>query len=211
DFKYPTMAQFWTPMGWTDRERAVRGEHHYGVIGRLKPATPLQQAQAEMNAISSRLEQQYPEDDKGWGAILIPLREQLVGEVRPAPLVLPGAFGFVLLLACANVANLPLAKTFARRKEIAVRAALGASRGRVLQQVLSETILLSLAGGLAGLLVANAGTTLITKFLSNSLPRFAVVSTDIWVLAFTLSLSVLTGIVAGVVPASRLAKTDVNE
>jgi putative ABC transport system permease protein len=210
-FRFPSWAQFWTPMAWTDRERAVRGEHHYLVIARLKPSTPLQQAQTEMNTISSRLEQQYPEDDKGWGAILIPLRQQLVGEVRSALLVLLGAVAFVLLIACANVANLTLAKTFARRREIAIRGALGASRGRVLQQVLSETILLSLAGGLAGLLVANAGTVLITKFLSHSLPRFAVISMDLWVLSFTLTVSVLTGIVAGLAPAFRLAKTDVNE
>ena len=211
DFKFPSFAQFWTPMAWTDRERAVRGEHHYLVIGRLKPSTQLQQAQSEMNTISRRLEQQYPEDDNGWGAILVPLREQLVGDVRPALLVLLGAVAFVLLIACANVANLTLAKTFARRREIAIRAALGASRSRVLQQVLAETVLLSLAGGLAGLLVANVGTVIITKFLSNSLPRFAVISTDGWVLAFTLTVSLLTGIIAGLAPASRLAKTDVNE
>jgi putative ABC transport system permease protein len=210
-FKFPSWAQFWTPMAWTDRERAVRGEHHYLVIARRKSGTPLQQAQTEMNTISSRLEQQYPEDDKGWGAILIPLRQELVGEVRPALLVLLGAVAFVLMIACANVANLTLAKTFARRREIAIRAALGATRGRVLQQVLSETILLSLAGGLAGLLVANAGTVLITKFLSHSLPRFAVISIDLWVLTFTLTVSLLTGIFAGLAPASRLAKTDVNE
>jgi len=211
NFRFPSFVQFWTPMAWTNKERAVRGEHHYLVIGRLKPDTQLQQAQTEMNTISSRLEQQYPEDNKGWGAILIPLREQLVGQVRPALLVLLGAVAFVLLIACANVANLTLAKTFARRKEIALRAALGAGRGRVLQQVLSETILLSLAGGLAGLLVANAGTALITKFLANSLPRFAVISIDAWVLVFTLTISLLAGITAGLAPALRLTKTNVNE
>jgi putative ABC transport system permease protein len=209
-FRFPDWAQFWTPLAWTDQQRAVRGEHHYMVIGRLKPGVPLLQAQAEMNTISSRLEQQYPEDDKGWGAIVISLREQMVGEVRLALLVLLGAVAFVLLIACANVANLTLAKTFARRKEIAIRAALGASRGRVLQQVLAETVLLSLAGGLVGLLLANAGTTVITKFLSDSLPRSTEISLDVWVLAFALVVSLLTGIAAGLAPAFRLTKTDLN-
>src|SRR6266702_2046838 len=136
--------QIFTPLGWTDKERAVRGNHNYLVIARLRSGVELRQAQAEMNAISSRLELQYPEDDKGWGAVLVPLREQRVGDAQPALLVLLGAVVFVLLIACANVANLLLVRTFARKKEIAIRTALGASRGRVLQQVLSETLLLSL-------------------------------------------------------------------
>src|SRR6202011_5989809 len=135
-------------------------------------------AQAEMTTISSRLEEQYPADDKGWGAVLIPVREQIVGDVRPALLVLLGAVAFVLLIACANVANLTLAKTFARRKEIAIRAALGASRGRVLQQVLVESVLLALAGGALGLLLAHGGTSIITNFLADSLPRFAEIGLD---------------------------------
>jgi putative ABC transport system permease protein len=211
DFRFPDWAKVWTPMAWTDAQRQVRGEHHYLVIGRLKSDVQLPQAQAEMNTISSRLEQQYPEDDKGWGAVLIPLREQIVGDVRPALLVLLGAVAFVLLIACANVANLTLAKTFARRKEIAIRAALGASRGRVLQQVLVESVLLALTGGALGLLFAHAGTSIITNFLADSLPRSTEIGLDGWVLAFTLGVSLLTGIAAGLVPALRLTKPDVNE
>jgi putative ABC transport system permease protein len=211
DFRFPDWAKVWTPMAWSDAQRQVRGEHHYLVIGRLKPGVQLPQAQAEMNTISSRLEQQYPEDDKGWGAVLIPLREQIVGDVRPALLILLGAVAFVLLIACANVANLTLAKTFARRKEIAIRAALGASRGRVLQQVLAESVLLALAGGAVGLLFARAGTSLITNFLADSLPRSTEIGLDGWVLCFTLGVSLLTGIAAGLVPALRLTKPDVNE
>jgi putative ABC transport system permease protein len=211
NFRFPDWAKVWTPMAWTDAQRQVRGEHHFLVIARLKSGVPLLQAQAEMNTISSRLEQQYPADDKGWGAILVTLREQIVGDVRPALLVLLGAVAFVLLIACANVANLTLAKTFARRKEIAIRAALGASRGRILQQVLAESVLLALAGGAMGLLFARAGTSLITNFLAGSLPRSAEIGLDGWVLIFTLGVSLLTGIAAGLVPALRLTKSDVNE
>jgi putative ABC transport system permease protein len=210
-FKFPGWAQYWTPMGWTDKERAVRGEHHYMVIARLKPNTPMLQAQAQMNAISSRLEQRYPEDDKGWGAIVIPLREQLVSDVRPALLVLLGAVAFVLLIACANVANLVLAKTFGRRKEIAIRVALGASGSRVVQQILAETLLLSLAGGALGLLLANSGIALILKFLSDNLPTSTEVSLDATVLAFTIFISIATGVIAGLLPAIRMTKTNVND
>ena len=211
NFRVPDWAQVWKPMAWTSAERAVRGEHHYMVVARLKPDVSVQQAQAEMTTISVRLEQQYPADDKGWGALIIPLREQMVGDVRPALLVLLGAVAFVLLIACANVANLTLAKTFARRKEIAIRSALGAGRGRILQQVLAETVLLSLVGGLAGLFIAKAGTTLIINFLADSLPRSLEINLDGFVLAFTLVVSIVTGIAAGLAPAFRLTKSDVNE
>ena len=210
-FKFPGWAQYWTPMGWTDKERAVRGEHHYMVIARLKLNIPMPQAQAQMNAISARLAQQYPEDDNGWGAVVIPLREQLVSDVRPALFVLLGAVAFVLLIACANVANLVLAKTFGRRKEIAIRVALGASGSRVVQQILAETLLLSLAGGALGLLLANSAISLILKFLSDNLPKSTEVSLDAPVLAFTIFISIATGVIAGLLPAMRMTKTNVND
>jgi putative ABC transport system permease protein len=210
-FQLPPTAQVWTPMALTDKEKAVRGEHHFGVIGRLKPGVELNQAQAEMNTISSRLEQQYPTDNKGWGAVVVPMREELVGDVRPALLVLLGAVAFVLLIACANVANLMLAKTLERSKEIAIRSALGASRSRVLQQVLSESILLALLGAMLGLLIAHFGVQLISSFLANQLTQSPDFNLDIWVLSFTLIVSVLTGVLAGLVPALRLTRTDLNE
>src|ERR1700690_3190911 len=210
-FQMPPSMQVWTPMALTDQEKAVRGEHHYGVIGRLKPGVDLKQAQAEMNTISSRLEQQYPTDDKGWGAVVVPLREQLVGSVRPALLVLLGAVAFVLLIACANVANLMLAKTLGRRKEIAIRSALGASRSRVLQQILSESVLLALAGGILGLFIAHFGVRLISTFLADQLSLSPDINLDGWVLGFTLAVSLLTGVLAGLAPALRLTKTDLNE
>jgi len=210
-FKVPSWAQLWVPMAWTDEKRAVRGNHNYSVIGRLKPGVDIRAAQSELSAISTRLEQLYPEDDKGWGATIIPLRQQLVGDVRPALLVLLGAVAFVLLIACANVANLVLGKILARKKEIAIRSALGASRLTILRHVLAETLLLSVAGGALGLLLANVGITLISKFLADRLPRFAQINLDASVLAFTVVISLAAGILAGLLPALRFTKADVNE
>ena len=210
-FRFPEFAQMWTPMGWTDKERAVRGEHHSTVIARLKPGVELSQAQAEMNTISSRLEQLYPADDKGWGALVVPLHKDLVKDIQPALLVLFGAVAFVLLIACANVANLALARTFNRYKEIAIRTALGAGFGRVLRQILTESVILALVGGVLGLIAAPFGQQLILAFLGDQLPGAITVRLDLRVLAFTACISALTGIIAGVLPAMRLAKSDVNQ
>jgi predicted permease len=203
--------QLWTPLGWTDQDRAIRGNHNYLVIGRLKPETSLTQAQAEINTISRGLEEQYPADDKGWGAVVVPLRDQLVEDFRPALLLLLGAVAFVLLIACANLANLLLAKTLARGKEIAIRTALGASRIRVLRQVLSETILLALLGGMIGLVLAHIGIVSIVSFMSAKMPRASEIGLDGKVLGFTFAMSILTGVLAGLAPAWRLTKSDVNE
>jgi putative ABC transport system permease protein len=211
DFRVPEFAQLWTPMAWTDKERAVRGEHHYVVMARLKPGIDLNQAQAEMNTISTRLEQQYPEDDKGWGATVRPLHADIVGDVRPALLVLLGSVAFVLLIACVNVANLTLAKTFSRQKEIAIRAAMGASSARVLRQILVESVLLALTGGAVGLIYAQFGVRLIMAFLADKVPHSAEVSLNLTVLVFTVLVSVLTGILAGVLPGIRLSRPNVNQ
>ena len=210
-FDYPDFAQYWKPMGWTDKERVVRGEHHYLVVARLKSGITLSQAQAEMNTISSRLAEQYPDDDKGWGAVIVPLREERVAQVRPSLLILLGAVAFVLLIACANVANLVLAKTLGRRKEIAVRLVLGASTGRVIQQILAETILLSAAGAALGLALAHFGIQLTVKFLAGNLSKSTEITLDASVLLFTLALAVTTGFLAGILPAFRLTRTNVND
>ena len=210
-FRFPGWAQVWLPLAWTNEDRAVRGNHNYGVIGRLRPGVSIAQAKSDLAAISARLEQQYPEDDKGWGATAVPLREQLVGDIRPALLVLFGAVAFVLLIACANVANLVLAKTLARRKEIAIRTALGAGRIALVRHILAETVVLSIAGGVLGLLLARAGLALMAKVLADRLPRFVEITLDTQVLAFTVVVSVLAGVLAGLIPSLRFTRTDVNE
>src|SRR5262249_10173345 len=146
------------------------GEHHYLAIARLKPGVTVQQAQSELDAISHRLEQQYPQDDRGWGAQVLPLHDDMVSNLKPTLLILLGAVGFVLLIACANVANLFLAKMLSRKKEIAIRAALGVSRRRLLQQSLCETVVLALLGAALGVGIAQYGVGFITKFLANRLP-----------------------------------------
>ncbi len=206
----PGFAQLWTPLGLSDQEAAVRGEHNLRSIARLKPGVTIAQAQAEMNTISQRLEKAYPEDDKGWGAVVNSLREETVGSVRPALLMMLGAVAFVLLIACANVANLILARTFARRKEIAIRSAVGASRSRVIQQLLSESLVLSLCGGALGLLAARFGIELLLKFFADKLPRMGEIGLDGPVLAFTFGLSIVTGILSGLLPALGMTKGDVS-
>jgi len=203
--------QMWKPLGWTDQDRAIRDNHNYAVVARLKTGVTLQQARAELDSVSNQLAQQYPGDDKGWGATAIRLREDLVGDVRPALLILLGAVALVLLIACANVANLLLAKAMSRRKEIAIRVAMGASRPRLLQQGISETVLMALAGGALGLVFAHFGVILIVRFLAQRLPRSTEIGLDAWVFTFALGVSLLSGIAVGRVSALRFAKNDVSE
>jgi predicted permease len=210
-FDFPASAELWVPLAWDGEERQTRAIHDYLVIARLKRDASLAQAQAEMSTISSRLEQQYPEANKGWGAVVIPLKEDLVGDVRPALLVLFSAVGFVLLIACANVANLMLARGANRRKEIALRIALGATRGRIARQLLCESILLAATGGLLGLLLAGWGGPLLVRLSAGSLPNSGEVSVDSWALGFTLLVSLAAGVLAGVAPALQFSKNELSE
>jgi putative ABC transport system permease protein len=217
DFEFPLSTdpanrpQMWKPLSWTDRERAVRDNHNFAVIARLKNGVTLQQARAELDSISNQLAAQYPGDDKGWGATAIPLREDLVGDVRPALLMLLGAVALVLLIACANVTNLLLTKAMSRRKEIAIRVAMGASRYRLLRQATAETVLMGVAGGALGLIFAHYGVLLIVRFLAQRLPRSTEIGLDVWVFAFALGISVFTGIAVGLLAAWRSAKNEVSE
>jgi predicted permease len=209
-FRSPDWAKIWTPVAWTEKERAVRGEHHFLVVGRLRPGVSVQQAQSDMNLISDGLQKQYPADDNGWGAVVIPLRDEMVGEVRPALLVLLGAVAFVLLIACANISNLVLARTLARRKEMAIRAALGAGRGRIVQHVLMEAVTLSVLGGALGLAIASQGVHLLSILLAEKLPKSIEIRLDGWVLLFTVVISILAGILAGLLPAWRFSQINLE-
>jgi putative ABC transport system permease protein len=207
----PGFARIWVPQALTPAEAAIRNEHHFLAVGRLKPGVTFEQAQSEMNTIAQRLEQAYPADDKGWGVILHPLREETVGDVRPALLMMLGAVAFVLLIACANVANLLLARTFSRRKEIAIRTAMGARRPRIIQKLLGEPVLISFAGGALGLVAAHFGIQLLLKLFADQLPQLGEIGLSVPVLAFTFGLSIATGLLAGLVPALSMTRGDFND
>ena len=186
---------------------------HPGIIaiGRLKPGVSRLQARTEMVGITKRLEEQYPEFNTGTSADVVGLQDQMVQNVRPALLLLIGAVSFVLLIACVNVANLLLARAAVRGREVAIRTSMGASRGRVVRQLLTESVLISVAGGVLGLLLAWASLGPLLKISADSVPQTFTVGLDRWVLVFTLVVSVLTGLLFGIVPALRTAKLDLRE
>jgi putative ABC transport system permease protein len=218
DFEFPIQnepAELWTTVareaeGETPPTQQ-RGAHYLRVIGRLKPNVTRVQAQSELNAIAARLEQQYPEKNLHRGINVVPALDALVGDIRPALLVMLGAVGLVLLIACANVANLLLARAMGRHREMAIRAALGASRWRVIRQLLTESILLSLTGGALGLLLAIWWSDLLVALNQKEIPRALHVGLDLRVLGFTLGVSILTGLIFGVMPAFSSTKLSLGE
>jgi len=206
-----TARDLWVPLAHTDVQKAVRDNHNEQVVARLKPGVILSQAKGEMEAISVELERQYPQANAGWGATVIPLQELIVGDIRMSLVMLVAAVSLVLLIACANVGNLLFARVLGRRKEIAIRSALGAGRGRVFQQLLIEALVLAIAGGAAGLLIARASLTAGSRLLANQIPRADEVTIDGRVLLFVIAASILTALLAGALPAIRAGRTDLND
>ncbi len=201
-FRFPSREdELWIPIAFDAGEAGRRQSHYLNVVARLKGGVTVAQAQAEMTTIAHRLEQQYPASNTDLGAVVVPLRDQLVGDMRPMLLTLMGAVGFVLLVACVNVANLLLARAALRQKEISIRVALGAGRARLVRQFLTESTVLALLGGGAGLLVAVWGITLLRSIVPDSLSALNEVTVHPAVLAFTLVLSLLTGLLFGIAPA----------
>jgi len=216
DFQHPNPearrpVEMWVPLAVSDVMRNGRRSDFLSVIARLKPGVSVEQASAEMTTIASRLEQQYPDTNSAWGVIVQPLHQRFTGDVRPALLMLLGAVGFLLLIACANVANLLLARSSTRLKEIAIRTALGAGRWRIVRQLLTESIVLSLLGGALGLLVAFWGIDALIALSPGNIPRLESVGIDRQVLLFTIGISLVTGIVFGLAPALTVSNPNLNE
>ena len=206
-FQFPSKDdEVWVPVAFPPEEATNRNRHYLEVVAKLKPGVTLAQAQSEMSTIATRLQQQYPESNADLGAVVQSLHEHLVGDIRPALLILLGAVGLVLLIACANVANLLLARAAVRQKEIAVRVALGARRLRLIRQFLTESVLLSTLGGLVGLGIAYGGLVLLKAFIPENISQAREISIDFKVLGFTLLVSVLTGLIFGLAPAFQAAR-----
>jgi putative ABC transport system permease protein len=217
DFSFPQQTEVWATFGFTPQQQAqtARGSRFLNVIGRLKPGVTVEQAQREMDTVGGRMVQQYPmnysPERSGWAVSVVPLLDVYVGAIRPALLILLGAVCFVLLIACANVTNLLMARGAARQRELAIRTALGASRLRVVRQLLTESLLLSVIGGGAGLLLAVWGVEMLTRWTPANVPRIQNVTIDSRVLFFTFLVALLTGLLFGLLPALQSSRTDLNE
>jgi putative ABC transport system permease protein len=209
-FSYPDRAELWRPLP-IDPAKLDPGPHYLNVVGRLKSGVTLAQAQADMSPIAARLSQQYKEKNAGHGVKLERLSNVVVGDIGLALYVLLGAVGFVLLIACANLANLMLARVGARQKEIAVRTALGASRLRIVRQLLIESVMLAIGGGVVGLLLAFWAVSWVVSLSADTIPRAREISIDPRVAGFTLLVSVVTGVLFGLAPALQVSRPDLTD
>ena len=210
ELRVPATAQLWKPLAPDEELRNARGTFWLPVIGRLKPGISLEQAQTEMDGITARQEEAYP-NMKGFGAYLVPLHKQIVGDVERSLLVLMAAVGCVLLIACANLGNLMLGRTAARRKELAIRTALGARRGRLVRQIVTETFVIAIAGSVLGLLLAFWATEFFIRIAGGAIPRADTITIDGRVLLFTLMLAIVSALLAGLVPALQASRAAVRE
>ncbi len=199
----------WWPVAL--RPQAGRGAHFLNAVGRLKPGVSVAQAEADFNVIADRLARQYPNTNRGWRIAIQSLREEIVGRARTTLLALFGAVSFVLLIACVNVANLLLARATAREREIAVRASVGAGRWRIVRQLLTESLLLAILGGAAGIALAQWAIDAIGALGPEQLPRLQAVDVDRRILLFTLGVTLLTGVLFGLAPALQAGKVNLNE
>jgi putative ABC transport system permease protein len=212
DFEFNGVTDVFVPLGLNADKMMDRGAHPgIYVIARLKPGLTIKEGIASMTSVTSNLSQQYPETNTGNTAVVISLYEDTVGKIRTAFLILFGAVALVLLIACANVANLLLARSATRQKEIAIRSALGAVRTRLVRQLLTESVLLSLVGGVCGLLIAVLGISVLMTLTPPDIPRTKEVGLDFWVLGFTVLVSLITGVIFGLAPALQASKVNINE
>jgi putative ABC transport system permease protein len=210
-FHFPDKTDIWIPANTILPETASRSGHNYLVVARLKEGVSLEQAQAQVTSIGARLERQYRSSNKDKSVLVTRMRDEMVRDVRLTLYLLLGAVAVVLLIACANVANLLLAKATARTREIAIRAAVGAIRGRIIRQLITESLVLAFAGGIAGLILALLASRALVMLAPADVPRLTEAGIDGWVLAFTLGISVIASLLFGLAPAVQASQVDVNE